>query len=1528
MPALNPEQKLIVTAPANQPLLITAGAGTGKTRTLIERFVHLYTTHKLKPDSILLLTFTRKAAAEMKDRILSMCDLSLADREQLWVHTFHSFCARILTEEGLAGGQDSLEAIDTVEKQLLFEDVYTELMQLQGAFSSLVNELYIINHISGFETFMNFSSTFIDKLRDQLIEPAELKSWIDNGDTNSRSILLKRILYMLYVRFEEKLEELGARDYPKLIMDAVKLLSSNEAVRKKYRDKFVFVMVDEFQDTNSAQFTLLKCIAAEGITNTTVVGDPRQSIYQWRGADPSNMNWFLQTPGVKKVELIRNYRSYGEILDCAHYLLQSNPHYRGYRKLIPEQKQYKAIAPVIHLCGDYSVEPSFVASHCASLIMREGCKPDDIVILFRKIKNQSVRYETELSAYGLPYYTSGSGSFFQRSEVQDLFSYFRVIADSFDNEALIRILMQPPYNIGDADMYEMVRQAKKAHSCLLEMLNTESSSDFCKRLHSFITRMVRITDLKKLFFSIIQETYFAELHLTEPISSATYKDSAARFLAIIESFQKYHQGEGISRFVAYFKNAAFSSEDDEELERIQSQGCIRLMTLHKAKGLEFPVVFLVDLKNFYDGKSSVEAEFKQQVREPFLWDEQSRSFRFKNTEEYDAVKRNIVGERMEELWRLYYVGITRAQDQVYISGRGLDTIRAALALSSNGFMEHDSIPLVEYQPESDTCMPNIHSGVEIIKKQIETPVTYPQYNDRTLVLNCSTLHTFVECPYRYYLKNIVGVAECRDKKEDSIQHAVLGTIVHETIEEYHALEGILSIEEIALRKIDESGMPESVLPKVLVTDALDYYTQTNLASKNAQPFESEYKFTLIEKMHDKNVVINGVVDRLYHSDGQCRIVDFKTGMRGTVDDYRFQMTLYALACHRLFGAKNVVAELVFLHQKRIETFEISVNDIRAFYASVMDIADRILRKDFSPCKSDACWFCGFASCEYRIESQPLQVNKWHDEESYYSFYYDLVQAEQDYVIEQVSADTRVKIQFDSVRPAESGFIVKYNRDPYGLRLHAGDFIQLVSLVADPLTVQVNEVGLSCFILAINIIREWRDYTHCVLSANPLSFIRMKDHLFSFMVSQMPLKNIVLEHSLPELVPALPHHDGSSLDCYQQYAVECAKRCSDCLIIHGPPGTGKTLVIAHIVKNAIDSGKRVLVSAYTNRAVDGIILKLLDLYADKENIRNVSARLGKESLVHPDVRGCLIDEEMSDERIAMDLLHKNLVAVTSAGVRDQFFCEFFDIAVIDEAGQMPEPFALGIVNHTRSVILVGDDNQLPPVIVSDYARKNGLEVSLFERLKSFLEKRRPESVIMLQRQYRMNETIMRFASDEFYEGKLQAGSDAVAHRMLSNIDISRCGKKWVSEVIKHDKNIVMIELTDCLKDSCDIVECISEIVVHGFLKVGINPSQIGVLSPFREEVQALSRSLSIDELDIDTIDRFQGSDKDVVILSLGSDTSAHSMDRRRINVALTRAKSKLIIVGKRPDELSSSLYTGLCSYIQKNGCVIEWRKGIL
>jgi DNA helicase-2/ATP-dependent DNA helicase PcrA len=602
---LNPQQRQAVTA-GNGPVLVLAGPGSGKTRVLTQRVAYLIAYEGVRPYQMLAVTFTNKAAREMGNRVHDMLGELAADG--LWLGTFHSVCARLLRREAEHLPFDSSFVIyDEDDQQRVVKAAIRDL--------NLDEKTYRPPSVHG----------AISHAKNDLIFPE------DYPVQTYRDEVVKRI----YKRYQELLKQNNAVDFDDLLLWTAHLLSEFPAVREKYAKRFHHVLVDEFQDTNFAQYVLLKHLAS-GCNNIFVVGDPDQSIYRWRGADYRNVQRFEQDyPDAQIILLEQNYRSRQTILDAAMAVIDRNPHRRR-KNLFTERGAGEKLF-YYEALDDYS-EAAFVVDTIASLVASRTCEPGDCAVMYRTNAQSRLLEEAFLQAR-LPYRLVGAQRFYGRREVKDIIAYLRLVHNPADEISLDRVINIPPRGIGDKTiltLHTVARGASAAPSAVLMDLARGDASpfwpqftgraalplaDFGALLSNWRAEAPRAT-VTELFDRIAKDINYQE-HLDDGT------DEGAERWENVQELRRLTVEYEDRTLTDFLESVALISDQDTLAE---GKNAPTLLTLHAAKGLEFGVVFIVGLD---DGILP-----------------HSRSF--------------DDPEAMEEERRLFYVGITRAEDRLYL----------------------------------------------------------------------------------------------------------------------------------------------------------------------------------------------------------------------------------------------------------------------------------------------------------------------------------------------------------------------------------------------------------------------------------------------------------------------------------------------------------------------------------------------------------------------------------------------------------------------------------------------------------------------------------------------------------------------------------------------------------------------------------------------------------------------------------------------------------------------------------------------
>ena len=610
---LNPQQAEAVIN-TKGPMLIMAGAGSGKTKVLTCRVANLL-QKGVRPYRILAITFTNKAAAEMRERVNNMSGPAAKD---VWLFTFHAFCARFLRMEidKLPGYGGNFAIYDTADSQNLIKQILKEMNLDDKRFQPSG----ILSRISNAKNALQDAAAFAREA----------------GDFYEQKVA------DIYSRYEQKLQLNNALDFDDLLMLSIKLLQENKEVREKYQDRFDYLLVDEYQDTNHAQYLLTKFLAAKH-RNICVVGDADQSIYGWRGADIQNILDFEKDyPDAKVIKLEQNYRSTQIILDAANAVIENNTG-RKPKNLWTENKSGADI--IYFQAVDERDEARFVIEQLQNLQRTENKKLGDMAILYRT-NTQSRIFEEMLIKSGISYNMVGGLKFYERKEIKDIIAYLRVIFNPADSLSLLRIINVPKRGIGDASLAKIQAYAAANNVSLFEAVSNAAaidglSSRFVSKLDDLagiIFELMNLTNeapVEDLIDRVLRDTgYLEELENERTPQAQSRIDNLHELISVAQEFAASEEENNLENFLAHV--ALVSDIDDTEL----GEDAITLMTLHSSKGLEFPVVFLVGME---------EGLFPH--------------------------ARTLMDEtEIEEERRLCYVGITRAKEKLFLSSTKMRTI--------------------------------------------------------------------------------------------------------------------------------------------------------------------------------------------------------------------------------------------------------------------------------------------------------------------------------------------------------------------------------------------------------------------------------------------------------------------------------------------------------------------------------------------------------------------------------------------------------------------------------------------------------------------------------------------------------------------------------------------------------------------------------------------------------------------------------------------------------------------------------------
>lgn len=588
------------------PCLVIAGAGSGKTKVLTHKIAYLIGEKNALPWNILAITFTNKAANEMKERITNLVGDVAQD---IWMGTFHSICVRILRKFiDRLGFDSSFIIFDTSDQRTLVKTCIKNI----GLDDKMFTDRSVLSEISN--------------AKNEMLEP-EQYTVMANGDFRKEKIAL------VYEMYQKRLRENNAIDFDDIINYTIKILMENPDILEYYSNKFQYVLVDEYQDTNKAQFTLVTMLASKN-GNITVVGDNDQGIYSFRGADISNiLNFERDFPGTKIIKLEQNYRCTGNILKAANSVIKNNE--VKYKKQLWTENEVGNLPKVYSADNEYD-EGTYIAQQIEHLRREEYYKYSDFAILYR-MNTQSRAIEEILRRESIPYKIIGGLKFYERKEIKDIISYLRLIQNPFDNLSLKRIINEPKRGIGKTSLDKIEQMSDEIGISMYEIIKDSdqyglnrvflNSREFVNCIEELRAKKDGLK-LSELIKETLKKTgYTKALENENTIEAENRIENLDEFLTVAIEFEE----ESAENHLSDFLEGITLSSDIDNME--ETEETVTLMTLHSAKGLEFPVVFLVGMEEgIFPGYKS--------ISEP---------------------------QELEEERRLCYVGITRAKENLYLT---------------------------------------------------------------------------------------------------------------------------------------------------------------------------------------------------------------------------------------------------------------------------------------------------------------------------------------------------------------------------------------------------------------------------------------------------------------------------------------------------------------------------------------------------------------------------------------------------------------------------------------------------------------------------------------------------------------------------------------------------------------------------------------------------------------------------------------------------------------------------------------------
>lgn len=602
---LNDKQYEAVTS-TEGPCLVIAGAGSGKTKVLTHKIAYLIQEKGVKPWDILAITFTNKAANEMKERIANLVGESAKD---IWMGTFHSICVRILRRFiDRIGFETSFIIFDTSDQKTLVKNCLKDL----SIDDKMFNDRAVLSEISN--------------AKNEMLTPAEYQA-------KAMGDFRKEKISTVYELYQKRLKENNAIDFDDIINYTIKILQENEDVREYYCNKFRYILVDEYQDTNKSQFTLVT-IFASVYKNITAVGDNDQGIYSFRGADISNiLNFEKDFKGTKIIKLEQNYRCTGNILKAANAVIKNNE--VKYKKALWTENEEGSLPKVYQAKNEYD-EGSYIVEQIEHLKREEYYQYSDFAVLYR-MNTQSRAIEDILRRENIPYKIIGGLKFYERKEIKDTIAYLRLIQNPNDNLSLRRIINEPKRGIGKTSLDKIETLSNETEISMYEIIKRAdefglnrvflNSREFVNAIEELRAKKDELSVSELIKETLKKSGYTKALELENTIEAENRIENLNEFLTVAIEFEEEEAENGLSQFL----EGITLSSDIDNLE--EDEDYVTLMTLHSAKGLEFPVVFLVGMEEgIFPGYKS--------ISEP---------------------------KELEEERRLCYVGITRAKENLFLT---------------------------------------------------------------------------------------------------------------------------------------------------------------------------------------------------------------------------------------------------------------------------------------------------------------------------------------------------------------------------------------------------------------------------------------------------------------------------------------------------------------------------------------------------------------------------------------------------------------------------------------------------------------------------------------------------------------------------------------------------------------------------------------------------------------------------------------------------------------------------------------------
>jgi DNA helicase-2/ATP-dependent DNA helicase PcrA len=943
------EEQLKAVEHKSGPILVVAGAGTGKTRVITERIKHLIQEKGCNPNEILALTFTDKAAEEM---VLRIGDIMPLGYEEPWVSTFHSFADRILRERGIEIGIDpSYKIISGAEQWML---IRKHLFSLElNYFRPLGNPTKFISEIL----------KFISKLQDENIKPKDLETYVyqTTYETDEEKLKYEELSY-IYTEYERLKIENSMMDFGNLISWLIELFTTRPNILSEYQKQFKHVLVDEFQDTNYSQYELIKLLFPTDIKEESrsllTVGDDSQSIYKFRGAAISNILQFMEDyKNAEMVTLIKNYRSTQEILDPAYKLIQNNnpdtleSKLGISKKLISAHKNEEGnkkdkIFPEIIQADVVENEVSTVIQKIVDILAKEPQYTYKDIAILARANNHLDPFVMALRKEGLPYQLVGNRGLYDRDEVRNIIALIKVVVDTSDGMSLYRVLNIESLDISYEDISYSLSQSRFKKVDLWEQIK-ESKNEKIKfiieNIENAQKKISKATPTDITFELVNSINYLEQFLKEETVENELCIRNLNLFLTKIQRFEVDYYNETkeiptLINFVDYLDMVIEAGENPAQAE-IEDIDTINLMTVHSSKGLEFPVVFMVNL---------ISGRFPTRNR--------------KDTIEVpeDLIKETLPtgDEHLQEERRLFYVGMTRAKKYLFMTlsknyGGKRDT-------TPSGYLQETGLKIQEIELDTDEKNREKQTSIFGVETSFRDPKIIRGDKEAPSKISYSQIDNYLACPLRYKFSYILNVPTPPSSALN------FGNTIHNVLKVFHTQKmfGREPSFNDLLKTYEKEWIPlgydnEEHRKKRFDSGKklLEEYYQTN-KDVDVQHLGIEKEFIL----DIDGIKLKGKIDRIDKlPDGSVEIIDYKTGNSKTQKevDNDVQMTIYKMAAEEALNIKPDALSFYYLETGEKISTNRTQKQVDAQKQIIKDVVKGIKEKNFKPNPGQSCRFCPY-----------------------------------------------------------------------------------------------------------------------------------------------------------------------------------------------------------------------------------------------------------------------------------------------------------------------------------------------------------------------------------------------------------------------------------------------------------------------------------------------------------------------------------------------------------------------------------------